>query len=58
MNDVCIHRCHTVHVYKMPYVIGMKQEKYRKCNMYRGVMKHENELKHGHEHERKYVMNT
>ena len=37
MDDVSIHKHHTVQVYEMPYVIGMKQEKYRKCNMYRYV---------------------
>ena len=37
MNDVWIHKHHTVQVYEMPYVIGMKQEKYRKYNMYRYV---------------------
>ena len=30
MNDVRIHRNHIVQVYEMPYVIGMKPEKYRK----------------------------
>ena len=37
MNDVLIHKQHTVQVYEIPYVIGMKQEKYRKFNMYRYV---------------------
>ena len=64
MNDMCIHKCHTVQVYEMPYAIGMEQETYRKYNMYRCVVKHEydmkneNKLKHEHEHERQYVMNT
>ena len=30
MNDVQIHRHHTVQVYELPNVIGMKQGKYRK----------------------------
>ena len=37
MNDVRIHRCHTVQVYEIPYVTDMKQEKYRKYGMYRCV---------------------
>ena len=38
-----------VQVSEMPYGIGMKPEY---------VMKPENELKHEHEHEKQYVMNT
>ena len=34
MNDVLFHRHYTLQVYEVPYVIGMKQGKYRKCNMY------------------------
>ena len=45
MNEVLIHRHHTIQVYKMAYVIGMKHEY---------DMKHENE----HAQERQYVMNT
>ena len=37
MSDVGIYRHYIVQVYEMPYVIGMKQEKYRKCNRYRCV---------------------
>ena len=37
MNDVCVHKHHSVQVYGMPYIIGMKQEKYRKCKLYRCV---------------------
>ena len=37
MNDVLIHRCHTVQVSEMSYATDMKQEKYRKCNRYKCV---------------------
>ena len=37
MNDVLIHMHHTLQVYEIPYVIGMKQGKYRKRNMHRCV---------------------
>ena len=42
-------RHHTVQVSEMPYGIGMKHEY---------DMKPKNELKHEHEHENPYVMNT
>ena len=42
-------RHHTVQVSEMPYGIGMKPEY---------DMKYENELKHEHEREKQYVMNT
>ena len=37
MNEVWSHRHHALQVYEVSYVIGMKQGKYRKCNMYRCV---------------------
>ena len=37
MNDVRIHRHHNIHVYERPYVIGMKEGKYRKYDMYKYV---------------------
>ena len=33
MNEVKIHRYHTVQVYEMQYETDLKQEKYKKGNM-------------------------